>query len=798
MIGLGLAITYTRHRNAPPRVPLQFLTAFWQLADSPSAAGDRVSVTVKGLPYAGSGPLDAIEARVDSGSGYGAPQALGLTGPGTVTLTVLAGGPAKVQLRAVNLMGAGPWSPAQVVTPSSLAPATPVTVIAADGWQATYPAPPTLDPVATPEVLAVRRQGFDATGQPVAVDETVTLMARIRQPYPDQSTPTADQVALSDFIHAPDAIGGVTNGSALAYPKPVCCWLTPDMGHASGSTYLVRLAVAHAYARQGRPVAAVKFIVSDGMTTVQQTVSAMTSRAFASGLYMPYFAADLDLSTLSPGAVCTVDAVIYPWVGAIHQASVDGAAYPSINFTVLKLLNDRDGSFGTGYAYVDATAGSDAGGTVATLAATAVAAPFLTVAGAANALKAFNAAQFGRAEAGGGVIRLQPGLHQHSGFAGAGATTLPLVIEAADPAQRDATVYTDGGVSVMGGFPGRVTLRNLTLRKGGAATVFLDTAAGPTTMDHQMVFDSVAFDRNGQASFSAWLYRPGRCWMVDCTGDPAAALSQYGNVVKEVVLIGCDFPGQTATTVYNAVASRLAWASDIGPTSVMEVPQGQMFHHCFLSQPSTAFKAFLVSHAIGPAGLALVGCVLESTGGTTSPALSLSADGVTSPAENVLCIGNTVVGARSNLLYNETGSAAVAKCGWLRFNVNSDRNTKTDIFGRNGALTGNWAAVYNVGSRGNAALLGDSAGNGACAVGAWLGEVAALGDVSGSDAVPVVADWAHDQSFAGGKGGQGDYTPGPANALPRIPAGLVPYPVDQAGRPLDDAGAACAGALQMA
>ncbi|MDE3239689.1 MAG: hypothetical protein KGN33_12080 [Paracoccaceae bacterium] len=798
MIGFGLAITYTRHRNAPPRVPLQFLSAFWQLADSPSAAGDRVSVSVKGLPYSGGGPLDAIEVQVDSGSGYGMPQSLGLSGPGTVTLTVLAGVAARVQIRAVNAMGAGPWSPAQVVTPSTLAPQTPVTAIAEAGWQATYPAPPTLDPVAAPEVLAVRRQGFDATGQPVAVDETVTLMARVRLPYPDQATLTADQVALSDFIHAPDAIGGVTNGSTLAYPRPICCWLTPDMGRATGPTYPVRLAVAHAYARQGRPVACVKFIVSDGSATVEQTVSAMTSRAFASGLHMPYFEAALDLSTLAPGALCTVDAVIYPWVGEAYRASVDGAAYPSINFTVLKLLNDRDGSFGTGYAYVDVAGGSDAAGVVSGLAATAASAPFQTVAGAATAIKAFNSAQFGRAEAGGGVIRLQPGTHQHSGFAAAGASACPLVIEAADPAQRAATIYTDGAVSVSGGFPGKVTLRNLTLRKGGAATVFLDTGAGPTTMDRQMVFEAVAFDRNGQASYGAWLYRPGRCWMVDCTGDPAAALGIYGNVVKEIVLIGCNFPGQTATAVYNALASRLSWACDMAPTTAMEMPQGQMFHHCFLSQTSTAMKAFLVNNAVGPAGLALAGCVLEATAGATSPALSFSADSVTAPVQNVLCIGNTVVGARSNWLYNETGSVAVAKTGWQRFNVHTDHNTKTDIFGLNGALTGNWPAVHNVGSRANVALQGDSAGKSACGVGVWLGEVAALGDVSGSDVAPVVADWVNDQSFAGGKGGQGDYTPGALNALPRIPAGLAPYPVDQAGRSLDDAGAACVGALQMA
>ena len=174
------------------------------------------------------------------------------------------------------------------------------------------------------------------------------------------------------------------------------------------------------------------------------------------------------------------------------------------------------------------------------------------------------------------------------------------------------------------------------------------------------------------------------------------------------------------------------------------------------------------------------------------------ADSVTVPVQNVTCTGCTVVGSRSNWLYQDSGTTTIAKSGYLRFNVNTYRNTKTDVFGTNGALTGNWAASYNVGSLANASLLGDNAGHSTCGVGLWLGEVAAPGDATGSVVAPLAVSWANDQSFAGGGGGLGDYTPAPGNALPLIPAGLAPYPVDQKGRPVSNTGGARAGAIQMA
>ena len=187
----------------------------------------------------------------------------------------------------------------------------PLTMIAANGWQATWPTPPTLDPVGAPRTVAITRAGFDASGTALALVDRLTMMKRVRQPWPNQTSLTADQVALSDFVYATDTVSGMTNASTLAPPRPICFWLTPDLERATGATFTVQLAVAHAYARAGRPVAAVKFIASDGTHSVESLVTTMASRSFASGLSAPYFEAALDVTGLDARTICTVDVIVY-------------------------------------------------------------------------------------------------------------------------------------------------------------------------------------------------------------------------------------------------------------------------------------------------------------------------------------------------------------------------------------------------------------------------------------------------------------------------------------------------------
>jgi hypothetical protein len=55
----------------------------------------------------------------------------------------------------------------------------------------------------------------------------------------------------------------------------------------------------------------------------------------------------LDQAT-SP-SICTLDAKVYPWLGAPYQLSVDGAAWPTPQAcTPLRFVNDKTGGYGGG------------------------------------------------------------------------------------------------------------------------------------------------------------------------------------------------------------------------------------------------------------------------------------------------------------------------------------------------------------------------------------------------------------------------------------------------------------------
>lgn len=585
--------------------------------------------------------------------------------------------PLEIAGRAAGSAGSAGASPA------------PVTAIAADGWRASYNGTPPaeMDPAGAPESFAVVRPGFDAAGNATTVTDTVTLMKRVRRPYPDQASLTPDDIALSDFIYADDSVAGVTNNSARPYPQPLAMWLTPDYSRADSAAFAVRLAVAH--------------------------------------------------------------------------------------------------------AHVDAAAGDDGTGAVSEDPATAAASPYASMDAAVAALTAYNSANFGRADAGGAVLRLSDGTHAFAGIgAAAGTTSFPLTIE---DESRAGTILPDAGGDTYSSIPRHVRFRNLTLRKTGGSLIFLDSNTGD--FGGFIHLDGVTVDANGQSIYGGWIYRVGRIVATE-TEDAGGLIGKtFGTVAKHANLVGCDTAGPTES-IYNAAGSRMESFGSKAQVGARVAGSGQVCTHCVMRQPNTGDPAGASSGPIGPRGFAVIGSVFEKYNGDIAAALNFNADGDTGPVQNLLFVGNTVAGARFNYLYQDIGSTEIAKSGYLRFNALWSRNTKTDVFGGDGALTGNWPAAYNVGARSNAMLKGSGKGGGdAHGPGEWLGEVAAPGDVNGSAASPLDPDWSDDASHQGSDLGEGDYTPGAAMALPPVPAGLAPYSHDLSGNALADDGGDRVGAV---
>ena len=671
--------------------------------------------------------------------------------------------------------------------------------INANGWTVSYPSPPAIDPVVNPQVFAVMRQGFNAAGQATTVSDSVTLMKRLRQPYPAQASLSADQVSLSDFIYQGDVIAGAVNNSTRAAPKPVAMWLTRDLTRATSNLLTARLAVAHAHGRNGKPVAAVRFIATDGTTTVEQVVGAMSARQWAaSGLYAPYFECSLDISALAQGVLCTLDAIIYPWVGPAFRIGTDADSYPSANLSVLKFLNDRTGAYGTAYAYVDAVSGNNATAVTSATPATAAASPYLTIAAAAAAVQSFNNTNFGRNSASGGVVRLKPGTHARTSFSTVTVTDLPLVIEADSPANKASVIVTDGGVHLNDSLPDKTVWRNLTLRKTGASISIFDTNSTLATMTNMLALENVHVDLNGQTDYEGWFYRLGRIFAEEITGGWPKLFNAFSAHGKHAQLVGCN-GAWNASGVHMACAARLTSAKlgSVASQSNTMASKGMFVGHCHLTQLTDAQVLFNHALTVDARGLALVQTVMEQCGGLTGAALAVNADNNTNPVENIIGVGLTVVGARTNILYQDTGTTTIAKSGCWVGCVHRTRNTKSDLFGtQSGARVGNWPAVFQTGMRHNAILRGGDDSVVPGTTGAWAGEVAAPGGQYGTNAAPLNAAWVSDRSFDGTRAGGGDYTPGAGSVLGTLPGGFVHYPVDMLGRVIPTNGTAVIGAIQ--
>ncbi|MGD1924405.1 MAG: putative Ig domain-containing protein [Paracoccaceae bacterium] len=733
----------------------------------------------------------------------GLPTGLSLSGAGILTGTPIAQVSGQiVTITATDSIGQTAQSAFQITVQATQTATTDpnVTEISVEGWRASYTAPIAFDPVSDPRHVIVGRPGFDDFGAPTTVSDALLLMTRIRDTYPNQSSLTANDVALNEFIYAGDTVQGVVNNSTRAYPKPQAMWLNHDREWATGSTHTVRLAVAHAHARAGRPVTLVRFTATDesGNSTTELVSDTSVISYAATGLSVPHFEANLDLTTLNQGELVTVDATIFPWIGDPFTISTDADPYPSSNLTVLTFLNDRTGGFGTVYAYVEAGAG--AGAAVNADPVVAATTPFATVPAAAAAIQSHNAATFGRSNASGGVIRLTAGTHQHTSFSSVAVGDIPLIVEAADPAAAATTIYQDRGSSVSNGITDKLVLRNLTLRRNSTSNVvFLDSAAtSGSGSENMLVTQGCIWDDNGLGpSWGAWLYRVGRFWNIDCAGDDCGQGSVFSSVFKTMVAIGSGNGSIQSATYHAAGCKDLAGTFEINVAAAHRPDSvGEFLGWCHIGQGTNAERCVnFEDQVIGERGAAIVGCVLEQYGGVTGPCLYISADGDFSAIDNVVLHCNTVVGARSNLSYQDSGSVRIDKVLAQKFCVHEQRNTKSDVFGTNGALIGNWSVIHQVGCCGNSALIG-SAGGDTVGVGSWLGEIEAFGDRHGTPAVPLNPDWADDRSFSGTALGDGLYAPGPSTELPVIPIGRAPYSHDQLGRPIASDGTAVIGALQ--
>lgn len=675
---------------------------------------------------------------------------------------------------------------------------------------------------ATP-TISTTSKSWTSGGVETTVGRTIYGRTPVRNPgltTLDEADVAGDlvvRVALSHFVYADDTLGAFsfpagwanngstdngpssgtcTSSSTRAYEKPIAHWLNHDLDWATSSSYTVKMVATHAHAQQGQGVRAITFTATDSsLNTASVTVSAESLQSYtASGLSCPCYSGALDFSSLTAGEMVTIDATIYPWVGDAFVVSTDADAYPSPNLCVLKVLNDYDGSYGTVYAYVDGVGGS---GAVSETPSTAATTPFDTVANAAAAIQTYNNSNFSRNNVSGGVIRLTATTHTHSSFSARAVGEIPLRIEASNPANKATTIYQDAGSSTFNSVCDWLKFKDITIQRTGNY-VFLDNGASAVE-DFGLIFENVSFAANGQSAYDAWIYKAGRVWANNVSGDDIGSLGSYSTNHKNLRCFGSDYPGLFSSKTYAAVACVDNNAKAIKPAGDASNDQGVgvLWGWSRLSNPSDTSICSLTD-IVGDRGAALVGCTVEKVNGTTQQALAFSADGNTNAVSNILDISNTVIGSRSNWLYQDTGTATIYKQGISRFSVHELWNVKSDLFPTiSDQRFGNWTEIYHVGHT-RASLLRGSNGDDVPGDNSWVGQISGLGYSVGTDASPINPDWLDDASESGSGLGDGDYRPGASTELIQIPAGQAPFSYDQNGEALSDDGTDYVGALQPA
>lgn len=578
-----------------------------------------------------------------------------------------------------------------------------------ESWSVQYAAQPT---ITTPVPFTASRQGYDTAGATTTYLDTFYVTKAVRQPYPNQGSQSALTAALSDYIYSTDTpSGSVTNNSTFTSPTPIANWATPHrrvVGNSiGGDTDPIEVEAYHRNARGGKQVACVIFTISDGTTTI--TTSAVSTpivsnRAGDQNPVIVYRMPATDITSLTATTsgviLLTVNAKVYPWIGASASIadSSAGTAGSGRDFGPRYFLKNVALAAAPYYVYINSSTGNNATAVGSTTAATAAALPFLTFAAAWTYL--FN----NRTVVDGCVIRINGTISDSPSFNNYKQNVGYVTIE------RDPAVARSGAV-LQFGLAGAlfrpwisanivspvttscVRFHDITIQRQGTGTFQGETA------NLELIFDDINFDgdsRTGTWNSNSHDYFYGVTFTNVATAtNPLAQGTQQHRIMRGITA-DVNFGNIDGWHITGSTITRL----------------GSISPNTSFTGGIVSFNKFLNNNASGPilgpgtsanySNWALVQNVIEFTSATTSASLLVSGDSpATGSNSHVVIHNNTLVGffinGRSNLFYDENGSARTSKLQSVRGNIHTEINTKSDVFMTNGARIGNWGYMYGVG-----------------------------------------------------------------------------------------------------
>lgn len=580
-----------------------------------------------------------------------------------------------------------------LVSGGGAAPA-PFTSVNTSGWSAEYPTtPPTFTPDSSPVSFTVSRQGYDSTGTATTRSETLIIHSRVRQAYPNQASPTATTVALSDYIYSTDTIAGVTNNSTEVSPQVVAAWGTVDR-QLVGNSISVEVLGFHRNFSAGAPVACVEFTATDGTTTITQKVSALTvSGRTGDAVPVPVYAATLDITTLTDNANITVNAKVYPWVGtstAIADSSLNSAGTRTFCPQVYRKNTSR---FSAPPIVVIDPAGNDTTGGPAFTQGAADASPVLTLGGAWARARTVLGTTAGSLD--GLVIQGKAGTWELTASTTANTVNCDVIYTRHSTATRANCIFGFGTGNFTQG-SNYIRATDCTVKRNGAFSFTIPVGGFST-------FKDVTFDANTQSSTQYWtqnhridggvtvtnpgtggnLYSAGTHTLMHCRG------LVYGGTntnwpIDAFRVIGCDVSGVS-----------LAYGTRSASGSVLAFNK-------FMKMGNASGDQFLIGSTADVTGYARVQNVIEFTSASVTVAAGYSRDAQTGNLTHIIDWHNTHTGfgscGRHNIFYDETvGTNRNHKLVSFVGNIASQINIKGDVYLLDGTKIGHFPNIYGVG-----------------------------------------------------------------------------------------------------
>lgn len=279
------------------------------------------------------------------------------------------------------------------------------------------------EPVSGPAVLAeeksipMLRQGFGPDGQPTMHADTLYVTARLREPYPvstqNSRVYTDTGVVFDKNVAEGDIIAGAVNNSTIIYPRSTAAWTRRDC-KVVGDEWTIGVSTIGNEQRLGRTVACVVLTVTDGETTLTQTVTQPQPYIQSgTGLCVTEYRHTFDLSVFPDGTPLFANFDVYPWFGDATSVTSSIRAIPVFATDPVGEFEYQQTAYkhtalhaAPPYAYVSTAEGDNATGVVSTDAAIAKASPFATIKAAALAIGLYNQPTLGEAVIDGGIVRV--------------------------------------------------------------------------------------------------------------------------------------------------------------------------------------------------------------------------------------------------------------------------------------------------------------------------------------------------------------------------------------------------------